>query len=75
MFSYNTKFLSTAIKIVRDAAELLIHHARRQTGIQKAEKRRIKQLLRHFLPDLFAHPRQPLSDDERDEGSLKRLFI
>ncbi|XP_072937755.1 paired amphipathic helix protein Sin3a isoform X2 [Epargyreus clarus] len=56
-----------AIKIVRDAAELLIHHARRQTGIGKAEKRRIKQLLRHFLPDLLAHPRQPLSDDERDE--------
>ncbi|CAG5056294.1 unnamed protein product [Parnassius apollo] len=55
------------IKILRDAAELLIHHARRQTGIQKAEKRRIKQLLRHFLPDLFSHPRQPLSDDERDD--------
>ncbi|KAJ0170354.1 hypothetical protein K1T71_014282 [Dendrolimus kikuchii] len=56
-----------AIKIVRDTSELLIHHARRQTGIQKAEKRRIKQLLRHFLSDLFSHPRQPLSDDERDE--------
>ncbi|KAL0803346.1 hypothetical protein ABMA28_017434 [Loxostege sticticalis] len=56
-----------AIKILRDCTELLIHHARRQTAIQKAEKRRIKQLLRQFLPDLFAHPRQPLSDDERDE--------
>ncbi|CAG9794152.1 unnamed protein product [Diatraea saccharalis] len=56
-----------AIKILRDCTELLIHHARRQTGIQKVEKRRIKQLLRHFLPDLFNHPRQPLSDDERDE--------
>lgn len=57
-----------AIKIVRDTAELLIHHARRQTAIQKTEKRRIKQLLRQFLPDLFSHPRQPLSDDERDDG-------
>ncbi|XP_063370745.1 paired amphipathic helix protein Sin3b [Cydia amplana] len=64
---YHMKNRQEAIKVVRDAAELLIHHARRQTGIQKAEKRRIKQLLRHFLPDLFAHPRQPLSDDERDE--------
>ncbi|XP_068622089.1 paired amphipathic helix protein Sin3a isoform X2 [Battus philenor] len=56
-----------AIKILRDASELLIHHARRQTGIQKTEKRRIKQMLRHLLPDLFAHPRQQLSDDERDD--------
>ncbi|KAM3955612.1 LOW QUALITY PROTEIN: SIN3 transcription regulator family member A [Aphomia sociella] len=64
---YNMQSRQEAIKIVRDTAELLIHHARRQTGIQKAEKRRIKLLLRRFLPDLFAHPRQPLSDDERDE--------
>ncbi|XP_041988654.1 paired amphipathic helix protein Sin3a isoform X2 [Aricia agestis] len=64
---YGLKDRAEAIKIVSDAAELLIHHARRQTGIQKAEKRRIKHLLRHFLPDLFAHPRQPLSDDERDD--------
>ncbi|XP_045508149.1 paired amphipathic helix protein Sin3a-like isoform X3 [Colias croceus] len=64
---YNMTSRQEAIKIVRDAAELLIHHARRQTAIQKAEKRRIKHLLRHFLPDLFSHPRQPLSDDERDD--------
>lgn len=64
---YNMQSRQEAIKIVRDTAELLIHHARRQTAIQKAEKRRIKQLLRHFLPDLFSHPRQPLSDDEKDE--------
>ncbi|XP_052754275.1 paired amphipathic helix protein Sin3b isoform X2 [Galleria mellonella] len=64
---YNMQSRQEAIKIVRDAAELLIHHARRQTAIQKAEKRRIKQLLRRFLPDLFSHPRQPLSDDEKDE--------
>jgi hypothetical protein len=28
---------------------------------------RLKVLLRHFLLDLFKHPRQDLSDDERDE--------
>ncbi|XP_022816807.1 paired amphipathic helix protein Sin3b [Spodoptera litura] len=67
VLDYNMQSRQEAIKILRDTAELLIHHARRQTAIQKTEKRRIKQLLRHFLPDLFAHPRQPLSDDERDE--------
>lgn len=53
--------------ILDDAANLLIHHVKRQTGIQKGEKRRIKQLLRTFLPDLFFHPRQQVSDDEREE--------
>ncbi|GBP34347.1 Paired amphipathic helix protein Sin3a [Eumeta japonica] len=71
---YDLKTRQEAIKIVRDAAELLIHHARRQTAIQKAEKRRIKQLLRQFLPDLFNHPRQPLSDDERDEEEKEEPY-
>lgn len=53
--------------ILDDAANLLIHHVKRQTGIQKGEKRRIKHLLRQFLPDLFFHPRQQVSDDEREE--------
>ncbi|XP_050306229.1 paired amphipathic helix protein Sin3b [Anthonomus grandis grandis] len=53
--------------ILDDAANLLIHHVKRQTGIQKGEKRKIKQLLRQFLPDLFFHTRQPLSDDERED--------
>lgn len=53
--------------ILEDAANLLIHHVKRQTGIQKQEKTKIKQLLRHFVPDLFFSPRQQLSDDERDE--------
>lgn len=57
--------------LLTDAADLLIHHVRRQTAIQKQEKQRIKQLLRHFLPDLFSHPRHPLSDDERDDGESK----
>ncbi|CAK1548870.1 unnamed protein product [Leptosia nina] len=70
---YNMTSRQEAIKIVRDAAELLIHHARRQTAIQKAEKRRIKQLLRQFLPDLFSHPRQPLSDDERDDEEKEEV--
>lgn len=53
--------------VLDDAANLLIHHVKRLTGAQKQEKARIKQILRHFVPDLFFWPRQQLSDDERDE--------
>lgn len=52
--------------VLDDAANLLIYHVKRQTTIHKQDKTRIKQLLRQFLPDLFHHPRQELSDDERD---------
>ncbi|XP_022900635.2 paired amphipathic helix protein Sin3a isoform X1 [Onthophagus taurus] len=61
--------------ILDDAANLLIHHVKRQTGIQKGEKRRIKHILRQFVPDLFFHPRQQLSDDEREEdGKFILIF-
>ena len=40
---------------------------KRQTGIHKDDKHKIKVLLRHFVLDLFKHQRQDLSDDERDE--------
>ncbi|KAK9880590.1 hypothetical protein WA026_011830 [Henosepilachna vigintioctopunctata] len=53
--------------ILDDAANLLIHNVKRQTGIQKSEKQRIKHLLLQFLPDFFFHPRQHLSEDEREE--------
>ncbi|XP_058453368.1 paired amphipathic helix protein Sin3a isoform X2 [Malaya genurostris] len=53
--------------ILDDAANLLIHHVKRQTGIQKQEKGRIKHILRQFVPDLFFAPRQQLSDDERED--------
>ncbi|XP_015113100.1 paired amphipathic helix protein Sin3b isoform X4 [Diachasma alloeum] len=57
--------------VLDDAANLLIHHVKRQTAIHKEDKQRIKLLLRHFIPDLFFHPRQELSDDERDEDDDK----
>ncbi|CAD7078480.1 unnamed protein product [Hermetia illucens] len=53
--------------ILDDAANLLIHHVKRQTGIQKQEKTKIKHILRQFIPDLFFSARQPLSDDERED--------
>lgn len=52
-----------------DAANLLIHHVKRQTAIHKEDKQKIKALLKHFIPDMFFHPRQELSDDEQDEDS------
>ncbi|KAH7945416.1 hypothetical protein HPB49_010724 [Dermacentor silvarum] len=53
--------------ILDDAANLIIHHVKRQTGINKEDKQKIKQLLRQFIPDLFCLPRGELSDDEVDK--------
>uniref|UniRef100_A0A1Q3EYU6 Paired amphipathic helix protein Sin3a n=1 Tax=Culex tarsalis TaxID=7177 RepID=A0A1Q3EYU6_CULTA len=61
--------------ILDDAANLLIHHVKRQTGIQKQEKARIKHILRQFVPDLFFAPRQQLSDDEREEAEDKDMDV
>ncbi|KAH9420995.1 Paired amphipathic helix protein Sin3a [Dermatophagoides pteronyssinus] len=49
------------------ACNLIIHHVKRQTSIHKEDKRKIKQLMRHFIPDLFATPRGELSDDEIED--------
>lgn len=61
--------------ILDDAANLLIHHVKRQTGIQKQEKTKIKHILRQFIPDLFFSARQPLSDDEREDGKKVHQFV
>lgn len=53
--------------IIDDAANLLIHHVKRQAGIHKEDKQKIKALIRQFIPDMFHHPRQELSDDEKDD--------
>lgn len=50
--------------ILDDACLLLLHHVRRQSNIHKEDKRKIKQLLKHFVADLFHHTRMELSDDE-----------
>lgn len=53
--------------ILDDVAALVIHHAKRQTGIHKEEKQKLKQLLHHFLPDFLFVDRGELSDNEDDE--------
>ena len=43
--------------ILDDAAGLIVHHMKRQTGIHKEDKSKIKSLLYTFIPDLFFAPR------------------
>ncbi|KAJ3593367.1 hypothetical protein NHX12_005702 [Muraenolepis orangiensis] len=40
-------------QILEDAASLIIHHVKRQVGIQKEDKYKIKQVLHHFVPDML----------------------
>ncbi|RWS25812.1 Paired amphipathic helix protein Sin3a-like protein, partial [Leptotrombidium deliense] len=62
---YNNK------SMIEEACNLIIHHVKRQTSIHKEDKQKIKQLLRHFVPDLFATPRSDLSDDEIEEMEVE----
>ncbi|XP_043231433.1 paired amphipathic helix protein Sin3b-like isoform X2 [Amphibalanus amphitrite] len=63
----HTEFVYSNKHLLNDAANLIIHHVKRQTGIQKEDKAKIKLLLRQTLPGMFYHPKQELSDDERDD--------
>lgn len=58
--------------MIEEACNLIIHHIKRQTSIHKQDKQKIKQLMRHFIPDLFNTPRGDLSDDELDECDFDR---
>lgn len=54
-------------QILEDAASLIIHHVKRQTGIQKEDKYKIKQIIYHFIPDMLFSQRGELSDVEEEE--------
>uniref|UniRef100_A0A673CYA2 Paired amphipathic helix protein Sin3a-like n=1 Tax=Sphaeramia orbicularis TaxID=375764 RepID=A0A673CYA2_9TELE len=54
-------------QILEDAAALIIHHVKRQVGIQKEDKYKIKQIIHHFIPDLLFARRGELSDVEEEE--------
>ncbi|XP_077939290.1 SIN3 transcription regulator family member Aa isoform X2 [Gasterosteus aculeatus] len=54
-------------QILEDAAALIIHHVKRQTGIQKEDKYKIKQIIHHFIPDMLFSQRGELSDVEEEE--------
>ena len=53
--------------VLEDASSLLIHHVKRQTGIHKEDKQKIKVLLKQNLPDMFFHTRQDMSDTESEK--------
>ena len=57
--------------ILDDAANLLIHHVKRQTSIHKEDKQKIKALLKQNLPDIFFHPRQEMSDTESEKDEFE----
>uniref|UniRef100_H2YZP2 Paired amphipathic helix protein Sin3a n=1 Tax=Ciona savignyi TaxID=51511 RepID=H2YZP2_CIOSA len=52
--------------VMDDAASLIIHHVKRQSGIHKDDKQKVKQVMYQVLPDLYFSPRgnQPSDDDE-----------
>lgn len=52
--------------ILEDAAALIIHHVKRQQSIQKEDKNKMKQIMKHFIPDFFFVQRGCLSDDESE---------
>lgn len=54
-------------QILEDAASLIIHHVKRQVGIQKEDKFKIKQIIHHLIPDLLFAQRGELSDVEEEE--------
>ncbi|XP_030622002.1 paired amphipathic helix protein Sin3a isoform X2 [Chanos chanos] len=54
-------------QILEDAAALIIHHVKRQSGIHKDDKYKIKQIIHHFIPDMLFARRGELSDVEEEE--------
>ncbi|XP_062511637.1 paired amphipathic helix protein Sin3a-like isoform X2 [Corticium candelabrum] len=50
--------------VLENAADLIVHHLKRQAGIQAEDKTKIKELVYRFLPDFFFAERGDLSDDE-----------
>lgn len=55
-------------QVFADAADLIIHHVKRQTGMQPEEKAKIKRLLKKTIPDMFRlDSGLNLSDDEDEE--------
>ncbi|KAI1889403.1 hypothetical protein AGOR_G00162520 [Albula goreensis] len=62
-------------QILEDAAALIIHHVKRQAGISKEDKHKIKQVVYHFLPDLLFAQRGALSDLEEEEEEDEEMKL
>lgn len=57
---------------LEDASALIIHHMKRQAGIHKDDKTKIKTILLQFLQELFFAPRGELSDDEQEVDEMSK---
>uniref|UniRef100_A0A8D3CQR4 SIN3 transcription regulator family member Aa n=1 Tax=Scophthalmus maximus TaxID=52904 RepID=A0A8D3CQR4_SCOMX len=62
-------------QILEDAAALIIHHVKRQAGIQKEDKYKIKQIIYHFIPDMLFSQRGELSDVEEEEEEEEEMDL
>uniref|UniRef100_A0A8C9ZE01 Paired amphipathic helix protein Sin3a n=1 Tax=Sander lucioperca TaxID=283035 RepID=A0A8C9ZE01_SANLU len=62
-------------QIMEDAAALIIHHVKRQVGIQKEDKYKIKQIIHHFIPDLLFARRGELSDLRGTDDAYNMFFV
>uniref|UniRef100_A0A671Q2R8 Paired amphipathic helix protein Sin3a n=1 Tax=Sinocyclocheilus anshuiensis TaxID=1608454 RepID=A0A671Q2R8_9TELE len=60
-------FMYDDSQILEDAAALIIHHVKRQSGIHKDDKYKIKQIIYHFIPDMLFARRGELSDVEEED--------
>uniref|UniRef100_A0A672KAE1 Paired amphipathic helix protein Sin3a-like n=2 Tax=Sinocyclocheilus grahami TaxID=75366 RepID=A0A672KAE1_SINGR len=60
-------FMYDDSQILEDAAALIIHHVKRQSGIHKDDKYKIKQIIYHFIPDMLFIRRGELSDVEEED--------
>ena len=55
------------VSVMDDAVSLIVHHVKRQSSVHSDEKRKIKRLLRQFLPTLLMMQAGELSDDDDDD--------
>lgn len=55
------------LSVFTDACRLLLHSVRRLSAIRSEDKRKVKEVLRQFLSNLFLLPEMAMSDDE-DNG-------
>jgi len=69
MLSFTYRYSDITLE---DATSLVMHHMKRQTSIHSEDKRKIKRLLKQFLPILFFIPPGNLSDDDEDPGVQDR---
>ncbi|XP_022658802.1 paired amphipathic helix protein Sin3a-like [Varroa jacobsoni] len=57
-------------EMIGEASNLIIHYVRRQSGVNKEDKQRIKWLVRRILPEMLNLKAEDMSDDEGCEQEV-----